>query len=501
MRTWYHSWRAAIRIARRDAWRFKGRSFLVLAMIALPILGVSAMDLTIRTSELTASESLDRDLGRADAKFTDPGLGGVPILQNPDNTQYTPVKDYDNEPWPDGKADVTKAIPVGSRVLTDTTGNGKLRTKHGLLNTRIHELKAADPMAKGMLRLNSGHFPEKTGEVAATTHFLETSGLRVGSKLTARSLDADYRIVGSYELPNELKADEVNALPGALLAPLDKALKADQLPGTDPSTVHLLTVPGHSFTWNMVQKVNTFGITVDSRTVRMHPPAKADIPLYQKSGWSDGRSEGSDVTVLASAATVIGLAMLEICLLAGPAFAVGARRSRRQLGLVGANGGDRRHIRAIVLAGGLVIGVASAVVGSILGIALTFALRPTLENLTGQRFGSYHFRPLELAGIAALAVLTGLLAAIVPAINASRQTVLASLTGRRGIRRSSRVLPVVGLIAFLLGAAIALYGSTLTDQFAIVAGGSAIAELGVVALTPALVGLFGRGGRWLPLSP
>jgi putative ABC transport system permease protein len=501
VRTWYHSWRAAIRIARRDAWRFKGRSFLVLAMIALPILGVSAMDLTIRTSELTASESLDRDLGRADAKFTDPHLGGVPILQNPDNTQYTPVKDYDNEPWPDGTADVTKAIPAGSRVLTDTTGNGKLRTKHGLLNTRIHELKAADPMAKGMLRLDSGHFPEKTGEVVATTHFLETSGLRVGSKLTARSLDADYRIVGSYELPNELKADEVNALPGALLAPLDKALKAGQLPGTDPSTVHLLTVPGHSFTWNMVQKANTFGITVDSRTVRMHPPAKADVPLYQKSGWSDGGNEGSDATVLAAAATVIGLAMLEICLLAGPAFAVGARRSRRQLGLVGANGGDRRHIRAIVLAGGLVIGIASAVVGSILGIALTFALRPTLESVTGQRFGSYHFRPLELAGIAALAVLTGLLAAIVPAINASRQTVLASLTGRRGIRRSNRVLPVVGLIAFLLGAAIALYGSTLTDQFAIVAGGSAIAELGVVALTPALVGLFGRGGRWLPLSP
>jgi putative ABC transport system permease protein len=501
VKTWYHSWRAAIRIARRDAWRFKGRSFLVLAMIALPILGVSAMDLTIRTSELTASEKLDRDLGQADALFTDPQLGGVPLLQAPDGGQYAPAKDYDDMPWPQGKADLTKAFPAGSKVLTDTTGNGKLRTEHGLLNTRIHELKAADPMARGILRLTSGHFPRKTGEVAATTHFLETSGLRVGSKLTARSLDADYRIVGSYELPNDLKTDEVNALPGALLAPLDKALKADQLPGTDPSTVHLLTIPGHSFTWNMVQKANTYGVKVESRAVLMNPPARSDVPLYRKPGWNSGLGGGTDTTVLATAATIVGLAMLEICLLAGPAFAVGARRSRRQLGLVGANGGDRRHIRAIVLAGGLVIGIVSAVVGTVLGIGLTFALRPTLESVMGQRFGSYHFRPLELAGIAALAVLTGLLAAIVPAITASRQTVLASLTGRRGIRRSSRVLPVLGLIAFLLGAVIALYGSTLTNQFAIVAGGSAIAELGVVALTPALVGFFGRAGRWLPLSP
>ena len=139
--------------------------------------------------------------------------------------------------------------------------------------------------------------------------------------------------------------------------------------------------------------------------------------------------------------------MLEICLLAGPAFAVGARRSRRQLGLVGANGGDRRHIRAIVLAGGLVIGVAAAVVGTVLGLVLTFALRPLLEDYMGQRFGGFDVRPLELLGIALLAVLTGLLAAIVPAVTASRQTVLASLTGRRGVRRSNRVLPVIGLIA------------------------------------------------------
>lgn len=53
MRSSYHAWIAAIRIARRDAWRAKGRSALVLAMIALPIVGVSAADLTTRSAQLS----------------------------------------------------------------------------------------------------------------------------------------------------------------------------------------------------------------------------------------------------------------------------------------------------------------------------------------------------------------------------------------------------------------------------------------------------------------
>ncbi|WP_406400828.1 ABC transporter permease [Streptomyces sp. NBC_00879] len=501
MNSWYHSWRAAIRIARRDALRSKGRSFLVLAMIALPILGVSAADLTLRSAELSTEQSLERKMGAADARLTDPGLGGVPIKQTPDAVSYVPVGDFEGKPWPEGKTDISKALPPGTKTLTDSLGSGKLRTTHGLLNTEIRELKASDPMAKGIMVVDQGHLPQKSDEVAATTHFLESSGLKVGSKLTARGLDSEYTIVGSYELPDALKTDQVNALPGALLAPLDKALDKAELPGTETSTTHLVSVSG-GFTWNMVKATNAKGVTVNSRAVALDPPAKADVPIYQEEGWRTFEdSAAANAAEFAAVATVVGLAMLEICLLAGPAFAVGARRSRRQLGLVGANGGDRRHIRAIVLAGGLVIGFAAAVVGTVLGLLLTFALQPVLEDYMGARFGSFDVRPLELLGIGLLAVFTGLMAAIVPAVTSSRQSVLASLTGRRGVRKSNRVLPVIGLIAVLLGAGIALYGSLMTDQVIVVAGGSAIAELGVVALTPALVGLFGRTGRILPLSP
>ncbi|MGW0118936.1 FtsX-like permease family protein [Streptomyces sp. NPDC003327] len=502
MKTWFHSWRAAIRIARRDAWRAKGRSSLVLAMIALPILGVSAFDLTYRTSELSPAERLERTLGTADAVLRDAHMGGTPILQSPNADNYAPAREPgDDEAWPNGPTDVTKVIPAGSTVLTDTTGGAKLTTRHGLLQTEVRELKAGDPVARGIMTLLDGRFPEKADEVIATSHFLETSGLTVGSTVSARNFDRPYRIVGSYELPDALNTDQVNALPGAFLAPYAKAVEKTGIPAPETSTHYLVKHSG-GFTWNTVQQINTKGVSVLSRAVVLDPPADSEVPLYQVDYWGSYESSpAADAAEMTVIGTVVGLAMLEICLLAGPAFAVGARRSRRQLGLVGANGGARSHIRAIVLSGGLVIGVASAVVGTVLAVVLTLALEPWLEGLMGQRFGAFDVRPLELLGIALLAVLTGLLAAVVPAVTASRQTVLASLTGRRGIRRSNRVLPLVGLGAVLLGGAIALYGSVVSDQFIIVAGGSALAELGVVAMTPALVGLFGRTGRWLPLAP
>ncbi|MFF0446184.1 FtsX-like permease family protein [Streptomyces sp. NPDC004609] len=501
MRTWYHSWRAAIRIARRDAWRAKGRSSLVLAMIALPILGVSAADVTLRSVELSAEQKLERSLGAADARVNDPGLGGAPLMQAPQPGMYSTVEKYDDRPYPEGRTEITKALPAGATSLSDALGRSKLHTEHGLLSTEIRELKSTDPMVKGIMALKKGRLPQKAEEVAATTAFLDKSGLSVGSKLTARHLDRAYTIVGAYELPGALKTDQINALPGSLLAPLDKALAKLELPTTEATTSYLVTVKG-GFTWNMVKEANTKGVMVESRAVTLNPPADSEVPLFQQPDWQSWEtSPAADAAALAAVATVVGLAILEICLLAGPAFAVGARRSRRQLGLVGANGGDRKHIRAIVLAGGLVIGVAAAVIGTVLGLLLTIVLRPILEDYAGSRFGGLDIRPLELLGIGALAVFTGAMAALVPAITSSRQPVLASLTGRRGIRRSSRVLPVIGLIAVALGAAIALAGSMFMNSFIVVGLGAAIAELGVVALTPALVGLFGRLGRFLPLSP
>ena len=66
-RTAPSTWRPAIRMARRDAARHRGKSVLVLVMIALPVLGVTAADVVIQTQEVSGSEAMERRLGTADA--------------------------------------------------------------------------------------------------------------------------------------------------------------------------------------------------------------------------------------------------------------------------------------------------------------------------------------------------------------------------------------------------------------------------------------------------
>ncbi|WSS89926.1 FtsX-like permease family protein [Streptomyces sp. NBC_01176] len=476
-------------------------------MIAVPVVGVSAADVTIRSSQLTRQQTITRDIGAADARLEDGEQGPQALQQSPQVDAIMPARRTDTGTVPaDSRVvavqdvDPKAAVPAGARFITDRTVRAGMLTKSGMADTEVRELNASDPLAAGITDLTRGRYATAPDEMIATNAFLEHSGLHVGSAVRAFGLDRAYRIVGAYDLPSRLGTDQLDALPGAFI---DRYRAAREATGSDSGdtrqTSYLVKVAG-GFTWDMVRSANARGVVVHSRTVMLRPPADSEVPLYRNPDFHRP-PPSADHAALTAGATIGGMALLEVCLLAGPAFAVGARRSRRHLGLVAANGGDRRHIRAIVLSGGLVIGSVAAVTGTVLGLVLTLVLRTRLEEYAGSRFGGIVLRPAELLGAAGLAVLTGLIAAIVPAVNASRQNVLSALTGRRGTRKATRLLPVAGIVAVCLGAVIAVHGSVRSGSAYVVAGGSAIAELGLVALTPLIVGGFGRLGRWLALAP
>ncbi|MFF0568173.1 FtsX-like permease family protein [Streptomyces sp. NPDC004041] len=493
--------RAAFRIARRDAARAKGRSALVVAMIALPVLGVTAADLTYRSALPTKAEELTAELGSADARFMSTSVGPVKLQQMPDGVNWG-MPEGAPDPTPEEQAkpvDVPAAFPEGSRHLTERSVPASVTTRHGIADTEISELRVADPMLRGRIELTDGAFPRKPDEVAGTADFVRAAGLSVGDRVTVRGPEQTYTLTGTVELPADLRADHLYALPGAVIDPWQKTADGDRtiLPPQPSDPKWLVKGPaGAGVTWQDVLAANERGVVVKSRQVALDPPPDSEVPMASESG--GGYSTEPETT--AAVLTVAAMAVLEIVLLAGPAFAVGARRSRRQLGLVGSCGGNRGQVRAVVLAGGAVLGGVGAVAGVAAGFALTALFRPMIEDYTGSRFGELTVRPWEILAIAALGLVTGVLAALAPAIVAGRQSVLESLTGRRGTRRSSRLLPVVGVITLTAGVGVAVYGGVAGDTV-LVAGGSVLAELGVLGCIPVIVGFLGRLGRRLPLAP
>ncbi len=99
-----------------------------------------------------------------------------------------------------------------------------------------------------------------------------------------------------------------------------------------------------------VQRLNALGGSVVSRAVVTDPPPPPSCPR------SSRRAPGRDPATLTVLALVVVMVLLEVVLLAGPAFAVGARRQQRTLALLGATGATPRHVRRVVLANGVVLG-------------------------------------------------------------------------------------------------------------------------------------------------
>ncbi|MFJ8478199.1 FtsX-like permease family protein [Kitasatospora sp. NPDC094011] len=519
------AWKVALRIARRDALRAKGRSALILAMIALPVLGVTGADVVHRSGQLTPAERVERVVGGADALVTalNPGQGveqapvaedGAFVVQSRTEQQPTPeqLKGASTDP----ATLVGSLLPPGSTLTPVRTGPETGATSpEGLVRTLTTEADLGDPVWHGRLNLVKGRAPGAPHELAVTQAFLDHSGLPLGGTTTVQGLEqTTFTITGVVEHPDDLGKVELVARPGELLDqlaaaadPADPAAKQAQ-GGHGSWLVHL--PGGVALDWARVQLFNAHGYTLTARSVAIDPPPSRAVPYYRDATVYHDPASGNSTKVVV--ATVTGMGLLEVALLAGPAFAVGARRSRRQLALLGAAGGRRGHIGAVVLGGGLVLGLAGAAVGVVVGTAVVAVLQPVIEEVGGARFGHFALPPLDLLAIAGVGLCTALLAAALPAWQAARRSVTAGLTGRDTVRAPSRLVTVVGVALILGGGAIAMYGagavshgrtvvSTYDARTLIVLGGSVAAELGLLACTPVLVALFGRFAGRLPLGP
>ena len=236
--------------------------------------------------------------------------------------------------------------------------------------------------------------------------------------------------------------------------------------------------------------INKQGGLVRSRAVLLDPPPVRE--QAEELGYDTGY-EG----YLTVVALIVTMALLEVVLLAGPAFAVGARRQARTLALMAASGGTPRQARRVVLASGVVLGAVAALLGAVLGVLLGLALLPVVQTFSNEWFGPIEVNWLAVVIVAAFGLLSAFLAAVVPAWLASRQDVVAVLSGRRGDPPPSARTPVLGVVLLGIGIALSVFG-VKGGEFAI-ALGAVVAIFGMIFIVPLVVGVIARLSGRLPL--
>ncbi|HTJ66353.1 MAG TPA: FtsX-like permease family protein [Actinospica sp.] len=498
---WATSWRAALRISRREVLRNKARNTLIVAMLALPVLGVTAIETVLNSAQdLSSQEQLTRVVGGTDA-FVYPTLGDE-IFQKPDvEAHYADPNTQPNPPVLSSAkladtAAVSAALPNATLLPEDASYGIFVHGDSGYTFPGYYQLDFTDPALGGVFNVASGRVPHTATEVDLSPRAARDLGVGVGGTITipAASMSdgkaATFTVVGLLQQPNAMTDTAVYALPSA--------------PAAGNETRQGWFVIQHGgVSWSQVMQLNQGGFRVVSRDVVLAPPPKSQIPYYKYAGPEFVQStSAAQVAVMTIA---VGVALLEVVLLAGPAFAVSARRREREYAMLGAVGADASHLRRIVLADGVVLGAIAGVLGAAVGFGGGALALAVMAHYVGHLPGSVHVDVARVLGVALLSVVLGLCSALAPALSVAKRDIISALTGRRAVvaRRVRVGRLVLGLVLVGVGV-ITEYkfgGRSYSGGGLQTVAGIAIVEVGAILCTPAIVRLVARCGRILPLGP
>jgi putative ABC transport system permease protein len=485
VRRWWRSWQVALRIARRDAWRDKWRSLLVVVLIFTPVAVLTTVDVYYRTTQVAEDgyyEALLR-LGRtADARVL--GAYDVPVVQSADGTSAEGATDSEEQLTP---VEGTPRFPAGWHVVPVWYPPATVVGENKAWDVEAVVTDTRDPLAAGTFDVTAGHLPNGPGEVAVSQALADGAGAQVGSTLSLRGL-AGLTVVGIADPTHEAGQRSVVLQPG-------------QLPDRDVEQSWLVDTP-RPLSWQDVRALNADGLVLASRAVLTDPPpACPPWVLCLDDGPQDDTGSSSSPINPADVMTgvlVAMLALLQVALLAGPAFAVSLRRRQRDLALVAANGGAASDLRRTILASAVVLGVvagAGALVVAVVGVRLA---TPWLSRASsGVPLPDPVVRP-EVVLLAAVAVVAALAAAYVPARIAARTDTLHALRSARPPGRVPRRVTWAGVGVVVLGSGLVLWG-VIAEEAVSAAVGILALQLGIILLVPGLLALVARGGAHLPL--
>jgi putative ABC transport system permease protein len=442
--------RAAARIAWRQAKRSPWRSALVAAMVTLPIMALSGTAIAIKTVIPTPRELVAEAMGTADI-----------VIQG-----------WSEELRP---KDLERELPRGTRVVAASSlySQNIVRGSTVYLSMREFSTPVDRPPLRGMFVILDGRAPVRAGEAALPPSALSAFGAHVGDEIHLDDLNLTLRVTGTAIPPGRI-GDHL-----ALLGPGTVAGKADV--GIDGFWIDLPP-----------------GISLDRATAILAKDPK--VQGYQTSLDAARMDQGAAAVANGSAFAAGAVALFGTGLIVAAAFVMGFRRQLRMLGLVGAQGAAPRHVRAIVLFGGVSLGFVGSCAGVVLGIAGSFAFHPYLSRVAGRLVGPVALPILPLIGSIALGTAAATIAALGPARSAARLSTLDALAGRTQPPRKPGRIAGGGLVALAVGIPLTAW-STIGHVTVALAAGLLLTVGGFLVAIPLLVTWVGRLSGHLPTIP
>lgn len=500
----WHSFRLALRMARRDISRHRGRSLLIILLILLPVAGMIGAAALAQSMQETPAERVQYQLGNTQARFRSMPASNAETVQDPVLETATLTRNFTVDPGFKPRNPVDD-IPAGYQILTErqltltvragsSGGSGAGRSDVPVMAKAVDAL---NPAFTGKYTLLTGRPAAARNEILVSPGALERFGIRLGDRLT--TADGTFAVVGTLR-----DATYSDGNPILFLRPGQAEMGNTPVQGAPLGETMYYLVGPKPVTWDQVRDLNRSGMAVLSRAVALDPP----VPSGAAAGSGAMPAAGYVAGVLIAA-----LALLEVGLLAGAAFAVGAKRQVRELALLAASGAETPTVRAVVTAAGLWLGSIAVVAGAVLGAGGAAVVVAAARHLGSVRFPGFHLDILPTAAAMAMGLLACFLAAAVPARQVARQAVLGALKSGRAPAVSGPWPARVGG-ALLVGAIICLAAGRrlgLTGDLdavaartplvaALLTGGAVLAVAGLVLLTGTLVKILTARTAWMPLS-
>ena len=440
--------RALARIARSDVARHRGRSVLVVALVALPVAAMVAGIALFRTTQPTPDREQVARMGRADL-----------IAYNT------------------SRADLAALLPAGSVVEPYAMLDGRIVTPGARPGVSVRAMDI-EGVASGMLTLVEGRAPNGPEETAISAGVADLAGVGIGGRLELVD-GPTATIVGIVENPMYLDDRVVVLDPASTEIDESSATWLIGLPpGADPEAI--------------VQA------SMDPET------GEQDVLIQSRQGSGlqilGGDSTSGTILILGS------LALVESALIASAAFAVSIRRRQRELGLLAATGATPRQLAGTVVMEGAFLGLLACLAGVAIGLGGAYGMSPFLDDLTHRRNPPIIVDLGGVAGPILVGFLAAMIAAIVPARTVSRVPVLLALSGRRPPQSPARRTLWFGLVAVGLAAAMTVAGATMrnagsdTISILLLVAGAVLSTLGFGACAPWLLERLERLAARLPLA-